>query len=353
MPQLECNGIGTGEKEEKMSKPNLFRYATSELSQDAFFAWLLAWADKSNAGTNLHECAKAFFNDLILDGCDWKVSSQSVVKIDKQHKHIDILCKIDDKYAVIIEDKTGTREHSNQLQRYAESVRVEGYKDENVVCIYLKTLDQSDLSNVEKANYKVIDRDKLLGFFRTQQVKESASENTILADFSEHLESIERSVCAYQTKPIGEWNRDQWVGFYGALQKRSKHSDAHWNYVANPSGGFLGFWWMGKKVDGGEVYLQLEETRACFKVSAYKKENADKLKWRWNKVFKDAGKAKGIDVVNPSRLRVGECMTVAILKDDIRIAKPDGTIDFEKTCERLSSMEEVLELAIKQQSDKQ
>ena len=70
-------------------------------------------------------------------------------------------------------------------------------------------------------------------------------------------------------------------------------------------------------------------------------------------MFKDAGKAKGIDVVNPSRLRVGECMTVAILKDDIRIAKPDGTIDFEKTCERLSSMEEVLELAIKQQSDRQ
>ncbi len=27
-----------------MEKPNLFSYATSELSQDAFIAWLLAWA---------------------------------------------------------------------------------------------------------------------------------------------------------------------------------------------------------------------------------------------------------------------------------------------------------------------
>nr|WP_260390277.1 hypothetical protein [Ornithobacterium rhinotracheale] len=26
-------------------KPNLFQYATSELSQDAFLCWLIAWAD--------------------------------------------------------------------------------------------------------------------------------------------------------------------------------------------------------------------------------------------------------------------------------------------------------------------
>ena len=29
-------------------KPNLFKYATSELSQDAFICWLLEWAKPQN-----------------------------------------------------------------------------------------------------------------------------------------------------------------------------------------------------------------------------------------------------------------------------------------------------------------
>ena len=28
------------------SKPNLFKYAVSELTQDAFLCWLLEWADE-------------------------------------------------------------------------------------------------------------------------------------------------------------------------------------------------------------------------------------------------------------------------------------------------------------------
>ncbi len=47
-----------------MNKPNLFSYATSELSQDAFICWLLAWAHPENKEINsdspaLHACARA------------------------------------------------------------------------------------------------------------------------------------------------------------------------------------------------------------------------------------------------------------------------------------------------------
>jgi len=31
-----------------MIKPNLFKFATSELSQDAFICWLLSWANEEN-----------------------------------------------------------------------------------------------------------------------------------------------------------------------------------------------------------------------------------------------------------------------------------------------------------------
>jgi len=42
-----------------MKKPNLFSYATSELSQDAFICWLLSWGapEHKKSDFNLYECA--------------------------------------------------------------------------------------------------------------------------------------------------------------------------------------------------------------------------------------------------------------------------------------------------------
>jgi hypothetical protein len=43
-------------------KPNIFRLATKELSQDGFFTWLLKWAhnDHSQHDQQLNETAKDF-----------------------------------------------------------------------------------------------------------------------------------------------------------------------------------------------------------------------------------------------------------------------------------------------------
>ena len=79
-------------------------------------------------------------------------------------------------------------------------------------------------------------------------------------------------------------------------------------------------------------------------------DDADRMKWHWNKTFLEAGKALGIDVVYPSRLRRGGYMTVAILNGDSRVSKPDGTIDFEKTVDRLRDMEKVLAYALDHQA---
>ena len=48
-------------------KPNLFNYATSELSQDAFLLWLLEWANPSNSeyDPELHLTAKVFLRRII------------------------------------------------------------------------------------------------------------------------------------------------------------------------------------------------------------------------------------------------------------------------------------------------
>ncbi len=49
-----------------MNKPNLFSYATSELSQDAFLCWLMNWASHEFSEINppLHDIGKKFIDAI-------------------------------------------------------------------------------------------------------------------------------------------------------------------------------------------------------------------------------------------------------------------------------------------------
>jgi len=136
-------------------KNNLFDIATSELSQDAFFTWLISWADKSHRETLMNECGREFLNKVLLRNTVMRVSTKCKVEVARQYKSIDIFCQINDDIAIIIEDKVGSKEHSNQLRRYRQTIINDGYSPEKVICIYLKTHDQSDLSAVEKAHFAI------------------------------------------------------------------------------------------------------------------------------------------------------------------------------------------------------
>ena len=86
-----------------MTKPNLFHFATSELSQDAFIAWLLAWANRECADIdkNLHACAVDFVRKL-LDKDDCNVE---IVKVERQWENVDVCAEINGEYFILIEDK--------------------------------------------------------------------------------------------------------------------------------------------------------------------------------------------------------------------------------------------------------
>ena len=99
------------EKPKEPTVPNLFQYATSELSQDAFICWLLEWAHSDNAEKSelLHHAGR----DLL----SWMLSTKNVVmpagasiQIKKQYKSIDVLAIVNDEIAVIVEDKTQTQQ---------------------------------------------------------------------------------------------------------------------------------------------------------------------------------------------------------------------------------------------------
>ncbi len=57
-------------------KPNIFRLATKELSQDGFFTWLLQWADHDlgRYDQQLNETAKDFVRLLLGQTPDFQIN---------------------------------------------------------------------------------------------------------------------------------------------------------------------------------------------------------------------------------------------------------------------------------------
>src|ERR1022692_3119133 len=90
-----------------MNAPNLFSFATSELSLDAFVCWLASWADPKFATLNppLHATAVNFVTRLIELGKGSKPSKMQEIRALRQEKYIDVLLLVNDNVAIIIEDK--------------------------------------------------------------------------------------------------------------------------------------------------------------------------------------------------------------------------------------------------------
>ena len=66
MEKKAQQGLG----QQSVIEPNIFSFATSELSQDAMFAWLIKWADVKYKPTDaaIHEIAQSFVRMLVGNG---------------------------------------------------------------------------------------------------------------------------------------------------------------------------------------------------------------------------------------------------------------------------------------------
>lgn len=323
-----------------MNRPNLFNLATSELSQDAFFAWLMSWGDSSNSEETpaLHLCAKDFIRMLIGKQYD-VILDVSKVRVRRQWKNIDICAEINDSYLIVIEDKTNTTEHSGQLERYAE-VAAEGLQ---LVLIYIKTADfpSSEAHTVERKGYSVIGRKELCDFFNSYHI-----ENDIYNDFVSNLNEIEAASNSYKTLPVGKWdNWYSWTGFYTYLDNHL--SIDNWEYVANPSGGFLGLWWHFLKWRGYNVYLQIEQGNLCFKIGEVY-DNHSSIRDEWVQIILQAANTeKHQEIHRPVRLGHGACMTVAVIDRKDWLGPDDSIADLDKVVSRLKEYERFLDRCVK------
>ena len=326
-----------------MNKPNLFNYATSELSQDAIICYILEWAKIENKTTNekLYELGVNFIDSLFDISKKEKPKTYNNIEIKKQYKNIDILCIVNNEYAIIIEDKINTKNHSNQLQRYYEEIKKD-FKIDKILPIFFKTGDQSNYDDVISKGYSVYQRKDFLNVLNKKEYK-----NDIISDYTNYLQNLEDSINSYKTTPIEQWNLDAWKGFY--IELRDKLKDGNWGYVSNLKGGFLGFWWNWHNIKGVYgVYLQIETKReknkyvGKIKVKLYSK-TGDKVekeiinKWK-NHILYDKN---GIKIIKPRVVRRGKSVTVGIIENEFRITNDNHIIDMDKTVEFIKEIDKI------------
>ncbi|MCY3639424.1 MAG: hypothetical protein OXH37_00210, partial [Gammaproteobacteria bacterium] len=338
--------------------PNLFTYATKELSQDAVICWLIEWsAHDSDAeldsDSELARLGRNFVVSLLNHKRDAKTNLNDgplEVEIHRQDNGIDVLARINKRHVLLIEDKTDSQPHSGQLERYKEGVlsdqtRLKGVLQEDLCAIYFKTGNHSreavrEIEN--KSGYKVFDRADFLDV-----LSDYGGDNAILSDFKKHLELIEKKTQSFHAwrrtdcKGDGSWY--PWEGLYRELERRLFDSDSAlpgrgWGYVPNPSGGFLGFWWVPPELpEGCPAYLQLEFEKLCFKVGAEgsSTDQQDELKWKWHKRITGQHER----VVKPNRMRRGATMTVAVHEEGWLRYDNQGNLSIDDTVEALRQAE--------------
>ncbi len=187
---------------------NLFDYATSELSQDAFLLWLFdSWKDKE---------IKPIVHSLLEEFCKIDKSDPiKEIKPNAQWKHCDIRLDIETekrpKIILLIEDKTFSSEHSNQLETYKKALKNEK-SEKHFVFYKTSKIGEKEQERVDEAEWTAYDLEKILVIFRPFE----NSNVFLVKQYCEHLNELKK--CKENTiKPErSETQKDLqcWIGYF-------------------------------------------------------------------------------------------------------------------------------------------
>ena len=251
--------------------PNLYSFATKELAQDATLAYILAWAKPAyrESHPRLHRLGTDMLRALIAS----KIGAAAVppvtsLDVEMQSDRVDVLALSNDEngkgLVLLVEDKVGTHEHSNQIERYIETAEKK-YPNRKIVPVYMKTgnASQQDLPPEDKCG-RFLRRDLLDVLDRFPDTGD-----TIINNFRAHLQVWENETISYRDEPVSKWG-DKWrriEGFYTELENRmakeSKWQNPGWEYTNNPAGGFYCFYFteytVALKPYEAAMYLQIED----------------------------------------------------------------------------------------------
>jgi len=310
-------------------KPNIFKYATSELSQDAFFCWLLEWSNKKYNDEKLNGISLNFINYICQNTNKDRINSVESIKIVKQEKNIDFYAIINDSLIILFEDKTGTSTHDNQLERYKKYI--ENYNNYRHSYVYIKSdiIFSNEIEEVRKEGYLIID------LYKLAELLDNISINEIYDEYIEYLHDKKNKYISYLTEEVKNWKSENWFGFIHKLNCKLEDSKFGKHYKGDDT------WWLVlsikyDKEQDNEVRLEINNKDCVIKttfseneVSGYKLQYKDILKKDIQKIFEGYN-------INYTASTGKKNMTVAYIKDkDYIILFEDGKINFDKTLDRL------------------
>ena len=214
----------------RLGSPNIFRFATSELSQDAMIAWLMECARAESPA--LREVGRSFFRFLLdrpLEAdnrieravigpdaeprrYDGSGTVSGVSEVETQWQRVDVYARaeIDGKLvSFVIEDKTHTREHGGQLKRYRDAIHHDDIEEDYLKLIYLKTgmPDKDELIKAAKEHYCHVGVHHLNEFLQGEPCKTASSD--LLRQYREYI----RAQAEKQQAAEAEWDMH-----YGPVQ---------------------------------------------------------------------------------------------------------------------------------------
>lgn len=205
-------------------KPNLFRYATSELSQDAFLCWLI---EHLNFHTDdvAYAVAKELLKEIIsqtnAENIDIPLEQllHAPLTIKRQVHHIDILLTFElsnpeEKVYIMIEDKTHSGEsREKQLEFYREKLKL-GQSSGCIVPVLFKTgyITQKERDNFLKREIVLIDYEiiyRIFALFHPQINEDIILHNWWLHFIETYYNPIQKSInfCITDSITLRQWQQ--------------------------------------------------------------------------------------------------------------------------------------------------
>ena len=192
----------------------LFEFATKELSQDAFLRWLFENYNCENS--EIKKYAYGLLNRF--NKLNMEIGDIEELETFGQHKDIDVIVKFryqGNTYLTVIEDKTFSSTHGNQLEKYNEILKKKETLEyfnttaERTAKIFYKTdiENASDKAACEKSKWTPFFLDKIRDMFNSihNQTKTSSTGSEILDGYLFHLKALYDRTSMVSNKPMSQW----------------------------------------------------------------------------------------------------------------------------------------------------